>query len=140
MKKQTFTMALFAVLSTLAVGCQKETIVEPQNQIVAENGNTVCVIVYSVDGVAGRTAVMNPEERAAFIHWMAGLAEEGHRVTFRQEGNTINAFASKDTQTYSSKKKHDVEVWADEMILQGYEVTITYDESTGYYTGTATRN
>ncbi len=33
MKKQLKTMALFAVLSLMAVGCQKETIVEPNTEM-----------------------------------------------------------------------------------------------------------
>ncbi len=139
MKKPTITLALLAVLSLVNTGCQKETIVEPRAHDVAEENSTACVMLYSVDGVAGRTAVKTPAERAAFIRWIVGLAEEGHRVIFRQEGNTVNVLAPKDTQTYSSKKKHEVEMWADEMIQQGYTVVIEYDKDTGYYTGTATK-
>jgi len=135
-KKQT--LALLAVLSLASAGCQKERIVEPPVQNMAENDDSACDIIYSVDGVAGRLTVRNASERLAFIRRMMSLAEEGHRVTFRQDGSTVNVLAPKDTQTFSSKKKSEVEAWAEEMFLLGYQVTIEFNEDTGMYIGTAT--
>ena len=50
MKKQVISVALFAVLATMAVSCQKENLVEPQTT-VSEIG-TVRTVSYAVDGVA----------------------------------------------------------------------------------------
>ena len=137
MNKLTITLALFLVLSTLASSCQKENITELSLLGIEEGTNSVCVMSYSVDGVAGRISLKTPAEREAFILRMITLAKEGHRVTFRQENNTTNALASKDVQTYSTKDKVKAYAWANEMINQGYAVSIEYDESTGVYTCTA---
>lgn len=136
-KHQTKIAALLAVLSLAATGCQKENITEPSLLGIEEGTKSVCVMSYSVDGVAGRISLKTPAEREAFILRMITLAKEGHRVTFRQENNTTNALASKDVQTYSTKDKVKAYAWANEMINQGYAVSIEYDESTGIYTCTA---
>lgn len=52
MKQNVITVALFAVLATMAVSCQKENLVEPQSAF-AEIG-TVRTVSYAVDGVAHR--------------------------------------------------------------------------------------
>ncbi|MBP5541622.1 MAG: hypothetical protein J6X88_08255 [Bacteroidales bacterium] len=136
-KHQTKLAALLAVLSLAATSCQKENITEPSLMGIEEGNSSVCVMSYSVDGVAGRISLKTPAEREAFILRMITLAKEGHRVTFRQENNTTNALASKDVKTYSTKDKVKAYAWADEMIDLGYVVTIVYDESTGVYTCTA---
>ena len=128
------------MLSVAATSCQKETLAEPRTPVVEENANAACIMVYSIDGVAGRTTLRTPSERAAFISRMVALAGEGHKVTFRQEGNTTNTLAPKDTQTFSSSDKNEIDAWAVSMVTQGYSVIITFDESTGVYTGTATSN
>ena len=48
MRKIFITIALFAVLGTLTVSCQKENIID-DTCVVAENG-TVFTVSYSVDG------------------------------------------------------------------------------------------
>ena len=58
MKKKFMSVALLAVLGTMAVGCQKEAIVEPQT-IVAEVG-TVRTVSYSVNGVTHRVTSIQP--------------------------------------------------------------------------------
>ena len=50
MKKNFISVALFVVLATMAVSCQKENLVEPQST-TAEVG-TVRTVLYAVDGVA----------------------------------------------------------------------------------------
>ena len=52
MKKHFISVALFAVLATMAVSSQKENLVEPQSAF-AEIG-TVRTVSYAVDGVAHR--------------------------------------------------------------------------------------
>ena len=129
------------MLSVAATSCQKETLTEPRTPVVEENANAACIMVYSIDGVTGRTTLRSPSERAAFISRMVALAGEGHKVTFRQEvNNSTNALAPKDTQTFSSSDKNEIDAWAVSMVTQGYSVIITFDESTGVYTGTATSN
>ena len=138
--KKTSTLALLAVLSVAATSCQKETLAEPRTPVVEENANAACIMVYSIDGVAGRTTLRSLSEQAAFISRMVALAGEGHKVTFRQEDNTTNALAPKDVQTFSSTNKSEVDAWALEMFLLGYSVSIDYNKETGMYTGTATKD
>lgn len=52
MNRKAITIALLAVLGTMATGCQKENIVEPQSA-TAEVG-TVRTVLYAVDGVEHR--------------------------------------------------------------------------------------
>ena len=49
MKKSTKTVALFAVLSTLAVSCQKENILNEPTTI--EQNSSIYMVRYSIDGV-----------------------------------------------------------------------------------------
>ena len=49
MNKTFTTIALIAVLGTMAVSCQKEDSVNP-TCLVAESNNTVYTVCYSVDG------------------------------------------------------------------------------------------
>ena len=136
-KHQAKLAALLAVLSLATTSCQKENLTEPSLQGIEEDSSTVCVMSYSVDGIAGRISLKTPAEREAFIHRMIALAEEGHRVTFRQENSTVNALAPKDVKTYSTKDKDKAYAWADQMALLGYTVTVEYNENTGVYTCTA---
>lgn len=52
MRKHFIPIALLTVLATMATGCQKENIVEPQSA-TAEVG-TVRTVLYAVDGVEHR--------------------------------------------------------------------------------------
>lgn len=136
-KKQT--LALLAVLSLASASCQKETIKETLDQPSVEVNRSSCVIAYSIDGTESRITVTSPSERTALISWLVGMAEENHKVTFREIGNDRNISSSKDTQTFSSSSKEEVVEWAENMSLQGYVVTIEYDKTTGLYTGTAVK-
>lgn len=133
------TLALLAVLSLACVGCQKETIAEPPLQGVEDN-TSAYGMTYSVDGIAGHITLHSPAERDAFIHRMLSLAKEGHKVTFRQDGNTLNALAPKDVKTYDTTNKDSAYKWANEMLLAGYEVSVEFDEDTGIYHCTATKD
>ena len=60
------TVALFAMLSLAAVGCQKETILEPLATI-AETG-TVYTVHYAIDGVMHSIVLHGEQERSEFIN------------------------------------------------------------------------
>lgn len=83
MKKQVISVALFAVLATMAVSCQKENFVEPQSS-VAEVG-TVRTVSYAVDGVAHQVTLHGDAEWDAFVDSMMSLSEQGYDVRIINE-------------------------------------------------------
>ena len=133
MKRTIITVALFAVLGTLAVSCQKETLTELSP--VTAQAETY-LITYSVDGVSMQTRLNGDEELRAFLHRLTALAREGHRVTVRNE-NTAGQASTKEVVTYHTTSEDDANEWAAKMIRDGYEVEIDYDEKTGEFICTA---
>lgn len=131
MCKTFTTLALFAVLSTMAVSCQKENIID-ENTIVAENG-TVYTVSYTVDGVTQQLTLVGDEAWQAFLHRMMALAEEGHEVTFRNEEAASRVVSAKEVVTYSTSNRDDAYSWAEKMVDDGYTVTIRFDKEKKVY-------
>ena len=129
MKKMFITVALFAVLGTLATSCQKETLTELSP--VTAQAETY-LITYSVDGVSMQTRLNGDEALRAFLHRLTALARQGHRVTVRNE-NTFSQASTKEVITYHTTSEDDANEWAEKMVRDGYDVTITYDDKTGEF-------
>ena len=132
MRKIFITIALFAVLGTLAVSCQKENIMD-DTCVVAENG-TVFTVSYSVDGATHHITLIGEDAWHDFLNRMFALAEEGHVVSFRNEEASSRVVPSKDVVIFSTKDHDKAYAWADAMSEEGYTVTISYDRETGIYT------
>ena len=132
MRKTFTTIALFAVLGTLAVSCQKENIID-ETSIVAEN-NKVYTVSYTVDGVTHQLTLVGDDAWHDFLNRMFVLAEEGHEVTFRNEETASRIVSAKEVVTYSTKNRDEAFSWAEAMIDEGYAVTISFDKKTGVYT------
>lgn len=137
MRKNTKTVALLAVLSLAAVGCQEEQIMEPQG-IVSEVG-TMYTIHYTVDGATYTQTLYGEEARQAFLEQLFALAEEGHRVSLRNTNQNGQAISAKEVVVYTTKNKKEAMDWADAMVLAGYDVVVEYNPQTGIYTCTAAR-
>ena len=129
MKKIFITVALFAVLGTLAVSCQKETLTELSP--VAAQAETY-LLTYSVDGISMQTQLNGDEELRAFLRRLTALARQGHRVTVRN-ANALSQSFSKERVEYRTKSEDDANEWAQKMIKDGYEVAIDYDDETGEF-------
>ncbi|MBR3633226.1 MAG: hypothetical protein IKN51_01685 [Bacteroidaceae bacterium] len=129
MKKVVVTVALFAVLGTLAVSCQKETLTELSP--VAAQAETY-LLTYSVDGISMQTQLNGDEELRAFLRRLTALARQGHRVTVRN-ANALSQSFSKERVEYRTKSEDDANEWAQKMIKDGYEVAIDYDDETGEF-------
>lgn len=132
MRRTFTTIALFAVLGTLAVSCQKENIID-ETSIVAEN-NKVYTVSYTVDGVTHQLTLVGDNAWHDFLNRMFVLAEEGHEVTFRNEETASRIVSAKEVVTYSTKNRDEAFSWAEAMIDEGYSVTISFDKKTGVYT------
>lgn len=137
MKKITKTMALFTVLSMMAVSCQKES-VEPINATsVVSKISTSYEVSYAYDGVTHHITLNSEEERRAFIYQMLALAEDGYTVTFVDESRSAQNPVTKDVVVYYTQDKDKAFAWADQMALNGYTVQIKYDSVTNTYQCTA---
>jgi len=51
MKKHFISVALFAVLATMAVGCQKDDVTNSTPESSVSEASTVYTVQYAVDGV-----------------------------------------------------------------------------------------
>ena len=131
MRKTFTTIALFAVLGTLAVSCQKENIID-ETSIVAEN-DKVYSVYYTVDGVTHQLTLVGDNAWHDFLNRMFVLAEEGHEVTFRNEEAASRVVSTKEVVTYSTSSHDDAYSWAEKMVDDGYTVTITFDKEKKNY-------
>ena len=136
MKKTIITVALLAVLTSLAVSCQKEeadiTSATPST-VIAEN-DTLRTVVYTIDGVSYRLTLVGDQAWHDFLSRMFALAEEGHSVTFFNEEAASRVLPSKVVETHSTSEKEDAYQWSEQKVKEGYTVTIVFDEETGIYT------
>ena len=138
LKKNIKSIALLAVLSIAAVGCQKETIVESEMHL--QQPSAIRNVTYAIDGVTMYTVIQGEQNWHDFVDWMLTLAEQGHRVCFHYTGeNSYCMPQSKEVVVHKTPDKDDAIAWALEMTGAGYEVSIEFDSTTGVYTCTATR-
>lgn len=134
MNKTIRTVAVFAVLSMMAVSCQKEQVIDPQINVT--EATAMYTIHYTVDGVLYTTIINDETTWHQFLLRMFALAREGHRVTFRDSSQS-GVSVSKEVVTYTTTSEDDAIEWASKMIADGYSVDIEYDKRTGIYTCTA---
>ena len=130
MKKTFITVALFAVLGTLAVSCQKENI-NSLSSVTSQMAETY-LIAYSVDGVSMQTQLNSDEELRAFLRTLTALAREGHRVTVRN-ANAVGQSLSKERVEYRTKSEDDANEWVQKMMKDGYAVSMSYDDEAGEF-------
>ena len=136
MKKTFITVALLAVLGTMATSCQKEEILDSQS-VIAENC-TVYTVHYAIDGVMHTSTLNTEEEYNVLILQLMLLAREGHNVVF--SNNEISNYSlTKETLHYSTPSETEAAKWAMERTKEGYTVYVNYDERTGLYNCTAVR-
>lgn len=132
MRKTTKTVALFALLSMLATGCQKETVETIRPDAPKTESNTAYSMYYTINGVTYTVSLHNNTERAAFFNLVFGLAEQGYVVSVFDDSYVSGATA-RDVVTFSTTDKEKAVAWADNMTAHGYKVTISYDSTNGIY-------
>lgn len=132
MSKTFISIALIAVLASMAVSCQKETIIN-QPAIVSESCATYTV-QYTIDGVSRTVTLIGEDTWHDFLAHMFSLAEEGRVVSFRKVASTSNTAATKETITHTTDSKEEAYAWGEKMYDKGYAVSVIYDEKTGTYT------
>ncbi len=131
-------VVLLSVLCIAAVGCQKETIVEPTNAQIQQSV-TIRNVTYTIDGVTMYTTLRGEQSWYDFLDELTRMTEAGHRVSFRVENVNNSQSDRKDVHTFSTKDREKAIAWCAEMGEMGYSVTMEYDETSGVYTCTAVK-
>ena len=62
MKKQFISAALIAVLTTMAVSCQKENVMDLASGTTVSEAGTVCTVQYAVDGALHSTVISSDND------------------------------------------------------------------------------
>ena len=78
MKRNIISVALFAVLATMAVSCQKENVTDFASETIVSQTGTVYTVQYAVDGVLHLETLIGEQAWSDFLHRMLALAEEGY--------------------------------------------------------------
>lgn len=68
---------------------------------------------------------------------MVALVKEGYVVEI-QGGSSIT-MKYKETVTFTTTSESEVKIWVNNMVSQGYDVTVSYDANTGIFTCIARR-
>ena len=128
MNKTIKTVALLAVLSMAATGCQKEEndLLNPKS--ASSEVRTAYTVSYTVDGVARQTTLYGEAAHAAFIYRMLALAEQGHEVSFYDEDKVSPEGATREVVTYTTGDKSEAYDWALRKEKEGFRVSVVYDE------------
>ncbi len=131
-------LVLSVVLGSMAVSCQKDYSLE-NNEICQKNlANVNLRLHYSIDGQVYQQTFDSKEDRENFISYLIGLTCEGRIIVIGGNSNPNYAPENKDTKTFTTSSKEEMDAWVNEMVEELYEVTVTFDKKTGLYTGTAT--
>ena len=137
MRKFIIPATLLAMISLTTVSCQKEVLTEPTSSTV-ENSATR-TIFYTVNGTAYRQVIHSDEDFDALMLTLFALAREGYTVRMMDENQSFNEYSAKETVTYTTDDEGKAKKWAKEKTLEGYVVTITFNQQTGEYTCVAVR-
>ena len=137
MKKFIIPATLLAMISVATVSCQKENLIEPTAPVV-ENSATR-TIRYTVNGAVYRQVIHSDEDLDALMHTLFALAREGYTIRIMDENTSFTEDSVKETLTFTTKKENEAIAWSKEKTLEGYTVTMTFNEQTGEYTCVATR-
>lgn len=128
------SIVLLAVLGLAVASCTKENVTD-DTYVVA----TASSVTYFIDGQQYYANPQTDEEWSAFLDRMLALAKEGYTVRFERTGVGQQTNVAKEKVTYITDNEKDAKLWAAQMVLHGYQVTITFDQTTGKYTCVAVR-
>ena len=106
--------------------------------------NHTCIVVYTIDSHEGRTTVKNDMEWDQLLNRFCDYAHEGKSVTFYNlSSHPSDLYASKGTTqnneptTYTTRDREAMKAWMRRMEQSGKTVNVTYDRTTGIWSGRA---
>ena len=132
MKKISFII-LFAVLGVTLASCTKETLSDTRVVTVEPS------VTYFVNGQMHSSNPQTEEEWSMFFDRMLALAQEGYQVRIRRSDIPQEVLAAKEKVTYTTTDFNKAKAWANQKVIEGYEVTMTFNQQTGEYTCIAIR-
>ena len=132
MKKISFII-LFAVLGVTLASCTKETLSD--TCVVAVEPS----VTYFVNGQMHSSNPQTEEEWSMFFDRMLALAQKGYQVRIRRSDIPQEVLAAKEKVTYTTTDYNKAKAWANQKVIEGYEVTMTFNQETGEYTCIAIR-
>ncbi len=133
MKKEFLTVALLAVLGSMATSCQKENISDFTSESAISEASTVYTVHYAVNGIMHSITLQSEEEYDALIMGLMDLAQKGYMVEFYDNHYNPNVTHTKETITYSTPSNTDATSWSKQKTKDGYRVQVTYDNSENVY-------
>jgi len=137
MSKKVLSVALLAVLATMADGCQKENITELRPETSISEVSTVYTVQYAVDGVLHTKTLHNEEEYNALLMQLMALSRSGAEVEISDDNYSPNAFSTKESVSYTTPSESEAIKWTKQKMSEGYKVMVTYDTNNNLYVCTA---
>ncbi len=133
MTNKTFFLkaAMLALMATSIMGCQKEFPTSPASCGTAVTAS-YC-IRYHIDNDEYYTVLNDEQALSDFIDRMTALALKGHRVNYRCI-NRNDTSCTKEKVTFTTTNSDDAKRWCKEKTMEGYDVTMLFDQETGVYT------
>lgn len=119
MRKTTKTMALFAMLSLAATGCQKENVEGFADEASVSEAGAVYTVLYSINGVQHRNVLHSEDEYRAFLHELMELAKQGYEVVFCNGNTLATNVATKETLYFSTTDQQAATEWLDLRVKEG---------------------
>ena len=139
MRRNVITVALFTVLATMAVSCQKDDVTTSTPESSVSETSTVYTVQYAVDGVLHSATIHNETEENAIMEYLMALAREGRNVSIQDNNARLQHVATKETQVHTTTSEANASSWSLQKIHDGYNVTIVYNPNNGEYTCIAIR-
>ena len=138
------TVLLTVALAGSMASCQKEEfqseMVVPSHEMSQKNlAHVSHTLRYWIDGVGYNASFTSEAEKSAYISYLIGLTLEGKEITIGGSQNPSLAPEADDKLTFTTSDKAQMDAWATEMRIKGYDVKITFDKESNLYTGTATK-
>ena len=134
MNRKAITIALLAVLGTMATGCQKENFADVTSESAISEASTVYTVQYAVDGVLHIATLQSKEEVNALLMQLMALAREGYNVEVFDNNYSPSASPTKEVVTYTTSSDTAATEWTATKMSEGYTVQITYNQSDNTYT------
>ncbi len=134
MNRKNTTIALLAVLGTMATGCQKENYADVTSEYVISEINTMRTVHYTVNGVMCIATLQSKEDVDEFLMQLIVLAREGYNVEVFDNNYSPSASHTKEVVTYTTSSETDAKEWTEKKISEGYTVQITYNQRDNTYT------
>ena len=135
-KKIAKIMLLSVALSGTMVSCQKESEMEPSQELSQKSlTQETPILFYKIDGEEDYRKFGSTEERDEFILYLIHLTREGHIITIESNEKPEYAPEEKDKQKFETTDMEEFDTWLKEMNNNGYRVDIDFDEGSGKMIG-----